>query len=147
VRFLNKEFELLGLVPLENKIIDTVELTKIMYPTAPSYKLNNLAAFFNLEHDDPHRALSDTYVTAELFIRLLNKIAHLPKETVNHLLKLEPAFHSDLRHLFIQSNQGDHQPKDAEFISFDGLIFNNIFESGHRISKLNASFGHLLDDI
>src|SRR5699024_9622344 len=45
------------------------------------------------------RALSDAYVTAQLFIELKNKLENLPYETLKQLKKLEHNFSSDLTDL------------------------------------------------
>src|SRR5690625_5312237 len=64
--FLNAELANNGLQQLTNPVLDTVELARILYPKAPSYKLGQLAEYLGIHHDDPHRALSDAYVTAKL---------------------------------------------------------------------------------
>src|SRR5699024_10481906 len=85
IRFLNKQFSLLNMDELRNEYIDTVELTQILYPTLKQYKLSSLAKSFNFKHSDPHRALSDTLVTAELFLHLKEKLHSLPHEVIRHL--------------------------------------------------------------
>src|SRR5690606_10254955 len=65
--FLNGELSKLEIPKLTNPVIDTVELSRILYPQAPGYQLGQLAEYFNIKHEDPHRALSDAYVTAKLF--------------------------------------------------------------------------------
>ncbi len=46
-------------------------MARILYPQAQSYKLEQLATHLNLKHDQPHRALSDAYTTAEIFIKIV----------------------------------------------------------------------------
>src|SRR5699024_12355722 len=87
--FLNAELANNGLQQLTNPVLDTVELARILYPKAPSYKLGQLAEYLDIHHDDPHRALSDAYVTAKLFIKLKEKINKLTYETITHLNMLE----------------------------------------------------------
>src|SRR5699024_4894562 len=95
------------------------------------FKLAQLADFFQIEHKDPHRALSDAYVTAELFLILKEKLLYLPYETMTHLLKLEKIFHSVFYSLLLKkqiqmiSRMMDHD--DVE--SYNGLSFKHIDDS------------------
>src|SRR5699024_5645686 len=41
--FLNAELARANMEPLQNPILDTVELSRILYPKSPSYKLSQLA--------------------------------------------------------------------------------------------------------
>lgn len=85
-KFLNHQLQEVGLQPLKIPAIDTVELTRIFYPTLNSYKLQDLATTFNLYHQNPHQADSDAYVTAELFIQITNKIKRLPNILLNKII-------------------------------------------------------------
>ncbi|CQR46668.1 hypothetical protein BN1058_00940 [Paraliobacillus sp. PM-2] len=94
--FLNAEFERVGLRPIQLPILDTVELSRILLPQAPSYKLEHLAKHLMFTHDAPHRALSDALVTTDLLHFLLEKLAQQPYELITQLKKLEPKLKSDL---------------------------------------------------
>lgn len=94
--FLNQEFERVGLKKLTSKTLDTVELSRMVLPTAPGFKLNQLAQFLSITHDDPHRALSDAYVTTDLLKVLLEELRNLPKTTLKKLLPLAEKLKSDL---------------------------------------------------
>ncbi|PAF11800.1 hypothetical protein CHH61_25365, partial [Shouchella clausii] len=63
-------------------VLDTVEMARILFPTADSYKLSDLALREGLNHERPHQADSDAYVTAELLLILLNKLKNLPHTTI-----------------------------------------------------------------
>ncbi len=56
---------------IENGFIDTLVLSKQLLPGLKKYNLNALAKKFGFENKDAHRALSDTIVTAKIFIELL----------------------------------------------------------------------------
>ncbi|WP_077621759.1 ATP-dependent DNA helicase DinG [Sediminibacillus massiliensis] len=94
--FLNYEIQAAGLTPLKQPVIDTVELSRIMLPQAPGFKLGQLSDYLDLQHTDPHRALSDATVTSKLLIHLLEKIRNLPYETLYQLQELEGTLKSDL---------------------------------------------------
>ncbi|KRL39063.1 helicase C-terminal domain-containing protein [Liquorilactobacillus uvarum] len=77
-RFLNAEFERVGYPASELEGIDTVQLSQILLPTLPSFKLSYLSEYLNLSHRHPHHADSDAEATAQLLIFLLKTIANLP---------------------------------------------------------------------
>jgi predicted DnaQ family exonuclease/DinG family helicase len=58
--------------PLNNPVIDTVELSRIFLYYLPDRKLESLAAHFKLQTEGAHRADVDTENTGELFLRLLD---------------------------------------------------------------------------
>lgn len=94
--FLQKEFERVGFQKIHPLSIDTVELTRILYPTLSSYKLSDLAKVFHIEHENPHQADSDAEVTAELLTILLKKLESLPYASLKILENLSKSFKSDI---------------------------------------------------
>ena len=78
-------------------VLDTVEMARILYPTADGYKLSDLAEKENLNHDRPHQADSDAQVTAELFLILLDRLTSLPIVTLKQLSYLSGGLKSDLQ--------------------------------------------------
>jgi ATP-dependent DNA helicase DinG len=147
--FLNGELSRIGMEELKTPVIDTVELSRILYPKAPSFKLSQLTEYLNIYHDDPHRAASDAYVTARLFITLKKKLATLPYETVEHLVKLEEKLKSDLRPLLqnqlTESAFSTVNPPQIE--TFRGLAFKEIEETEKEDIYMDTSFGEYLDGI
>lgn len=147
--FLNAELQTLSLPPLKNPVLDTVELSRFLFPQAPGFKLGQLAEFLNLEHQNPHRALSDAYVTAELFLMLKKKLFSLPYETIDHLSTLEPAFKSDLfAHLNSRKDSLAFTSKqDDSVVVYRGLAFKQSSQSPKQEIEVDTSFGDFLDDI
>src|SRR5699024_11201898 len=124
VGFLNAELIQANMTPLQNPMIDTVELSRILYPKSPGYKLSQLADHLNLTHDAPHRALSDAVVTAHLFLHIKQKLKTLPYETINHLLSLEKHLHSDLYHILFDCKQRLASLNNPpNIVSFGGIAF------------------------
>lgn len=147
--FLNEELQYHDLATLNNPVLDTVEMARILYPQAPSYKLGQLATYLNLAHTQPHRALSDAYITAEILIKLKTKIARLPYETVTHLLRLEKYLHSDL-YILLQKQQEKMTFSIGENESFDffnGLAFKKANPKEEKPQPITDSFGEFLDQI
>ena len=83
--FLENSFHEVGMPPLSLRAMDTVELTKILYPTLSSYRLGDLSNHFLLTHDSAHDAASDAHATAELFLQLKEKANNLPLVTLEKL--------------------------------------------------------------
>lgn len=73
---------------LKTSRVDTVELAQVFYPTFEKYNLIELASHLAIELDDAHTAIADAYATAQLFLRLKEKLRQLPKETLEKLLEL-----------------------------------------------------------
>jgi ATP-dependent DNA helicase DinG len=94
--FLQSELEEAGYNGFYGPKVDTVELAKISYPTAESYKLTELADRFTLSHDRPHQADSDAYVTALLLIHFIEVLSKLPLVTLETLEPLSKYLKSDL---------------------------------------------------
>ncbi len=69
--FINKHLVDLGLPPLANETLDTIELAKSKVFVA-SYSLAYLAKHFAIPQPAAHRALADVQVTRELFFKLLD---------------------------------------------------------------------------
>lgn len=147
--FLNEELAANGLKKLTNPVLDTVELARIIFPQAPSFKLGQLAEFLHINHHDPHRALSDAYVTAKLFLQLIEKLALLPYETITHLLNLEKWLKSDLYQILYEHQQafGFSLNESDEMDTYRGLAFRAIDDTKSKGSDLDIAFGHYLDDI
>lgn len=147
--FLNGELENISYTPLKNQVIDTVELSRILFPYAPGFKLGQLADYFSLNHKDPHRALSDAYVTAELFLILKEKLYTMPYETVTHLLKLEPVLKTDLFQILsdIQGNLAFSITEDPSIQIYQGLAFKKTAELHTKEVLVKSSYGEFLDRI
>jgi ATP-dependent DNA helicase DinG len=94
--FLQEELIEAGYNGFYGPVLDTVEMARILFPTADSFKLSDLALREGLNHERPHQADSDAYVTAELLLILLNKLKNLPHNTIDLLHKLSGGLKSDL---------------------------------------------------
>lgn len=122
--FLQEELKRCGFEGFYGWTIDTVELSKIMKPTSDGYKLNQLARQENLEHDQPHRADSDAYVTALLFLELNKKLDSLPLITLKKLHKLSFSLKSeisDLLHDIISEKLAKNEVRRPDLETFRGL--------------------------
>lgn len=94
--FLKAELENCGYELHDCPTIDTVELSRLLFPSLNSYKLSQLSSQFEIDHDQPHRADSDAEATAHLLLNLLTKLNGLPLTTLVKLEALAPHFQSSL---------------------------------------------------
>jgi len=71
MKFVNRHLLQIGLAPLENPLIDTVDLSRQKMPHLGSHKLGTLANEFGIDYSKAHRAIEDVKINAEVFLRLL----------------------------------------------------------------------------
>ncbi|GLC87037.1 ATP-dependent DNA helicase DinG [Lysinibacillus piscis] len=103
--FLQAELKRAGLPKWHGKKMDTVELAKIVFPTAFSFKLGDLAADLNIALANAHRADDDARATAELFKRCWQELLHLPQLTLEQMHKRSFQLKSNLSQLFFEALQ------------------------------------------
>ncbi|OAT81341.1 helicase C-terminal domain-containing protein [Desulfotomaculum copahuensis] len=60
---------------LPNPVYDTLELSRVLFPSFPGHRLAELCRRLNLEHASTHRALDDSLATAALYRKLLKTAA------------------------------------------------------------------------
>src|SRR5699024_3404959 len=147
--FLNYELKQAGLPPITQPVIDTVELSRILLPQAPSFKLGHLADWLNMTHDDPHRALSDARVTTKLLDYLLAKLKALPLTTMKQLSRLEPDLKSRLEMILqkqIEETKLNTNLNDQFSYAYQ-LAYKPIEETKSSIKKQSISFGNYLDQL
>ncbi|MRG88274.1 ATP-dependent DNA helicase DinG [Salinibacillus xinjiangensis] len=147
--FLNESLMAVGLSPLHEKVIDTVELARILAPRSPGYKLAQIAEYFEINHQHPHRALSDAYVTAEILLKLLNKAKNLPIEVLEQLIKLESKLKSDLYGLLSEWTEEKRYSIDQDegIEIYRGLALKKQHQHNRVKSEITSSFGDFMDDV
>ncbi|MBS4199481.1 ATP-dependent DNA helicase DinG [Bacillus sp. FJAT-49732] len=124
LRFLRNELEKEGYENIGLDSIDTVEFAKILFPTASSYKLSELAELLQLEHENPHQADSDALVTAELLLILIERTRSLPLITLEKLSDMAYSLKSDL-YIIFQSILKEKR-KNIENLQEDLEVFRGI---------------------
>lgn len=116
--FLNSELSRAGEKPLSTKCIDTVELSQVLFPTSQGFRVMDMADFLELSHENPHQALSDAYVTAELFICLSQKAQSVPYITLKKMRELSTSLGVDNYLLFEKAiKKKEEKPVKEELIS------------------------------
>ncbi|MCA1030484.1 ATP-dependent DNA helicase DinG [Bacillus timonensis] len=146
--FLQEELSNNGFQLFLGPTIDTVELARIMLPWADSYKLGQLAEDFSITHDNPHRADSDAEVTAELLLKMLDKMHQLPLITCQKLLQLSKYFKSDIYSILqdIVKQKENISSKPIEYEEYRGIALNKLkdsFQENTLFNESNLTFGKI----
>lgn len=61
---------------IKNSALDTVSVTKELFPELKKYNLGFLCKNFNISNPNAHRAMSDVLATYDLYKILYNKVSH-----------------------------------------------------------------------
>ena len=94
--FLQAALDRCGYLPFAGRLLDTLELSRLLFPTQSSYALGSLTQSLGIAHDRPHQADSDAIATAELFALCLRKLRELPMFTLQRLAGMFDPDRSDL---------------------------------------------------
>ena len=112
LKFLSHEAQLLGSsFPLEG--FDTILLARRFLPGLKRFKLDMVAAYLQIPASNRHRALGDAEITANVFLRLLERARQQGISTLAHLhrrLQLPVAWSGDITQVAV-SSKGIATPK------------------------------------
>lgn len=87
VGFIEKNAKRLG-IATDFTAIDTVGLARILLPDLSRYKLNNVAKALNVSLENHHRAVDDAGATAEIFLKLSDKLKEREIYNIGEIDKL-----------------------------------------------------------
>lgn len=122
--FLQHEFKRCGIQQWSGKQIDTVELTKIVFPTLPSYRLQDVAEYFDIALPSAHRADDDAEATAYLLKHCMEKLSKIPVQTLEQLHAKSFMLKSDIAFLLYDvlktARKNMHQPT---YPTFRGIAY------------------------
>ncbi len=82
IGFLKYNFEKYG-YKLENSYIDTLRLSKAVFPELKKYKLGLIASSLNIQVDVAHRALDDVRTLVAIFNRIMDKAKSVGATTID----------------------------------------------------------------
>ncbi|MHB8508884.1 MAG: helicase C-terminal domain-containing protein [Candidatus Dormibacteria bacterium] len=78
----------LGEDPGRRSVFDTIDLARVVLPSAPAYSLGGLCDHVALSHPRPHHALEDAEATFRLFLDLVGRLATMPDRLLVELRDL-----------------------------------------------------------
>lgn len=74
VGFIRNAAQTLQLPPVDNTVLDTVELSRCLLPQLNKHKLNIVAEHLGVVLEGHHRAVNDAQATAEIFIKFIDML-------------------------------------------------------------------------
>ncbi|BAL81135.1 3'-5' exonuclease [Caldisericum exile] len=90
--------------PLQNEVVDTLELARLIYPELSSHSLEKLVQTLNLKKEKAHRAFNDALMLYELFKKLLEESKTFADEDMK---LLKDIISSSRNFNFLFENHGD----------------------------------------
>ncbi|MBU5293259.1 PolC-type DNA polymerase III [Anaerosalibacter bizertensis] len=70
VGFMRENFSRIGM-EIDNPVLDTLELTRSLFPQLKNHKLNTIAKYLKVNLENHHRAVDDAEATADIFLKCL----------------------------------------------------------------------------
>ncbi|WP_338776757.1 ATP-dependent DNA helicase DinG [Metabacillus sp. FJAT-52054] len=141
--FVQAELQQAGYPRFIGGLMDTVELSRMVFPSFESYKLSELCRELDIQHDRPHQADSDAEVTARIFEIILQKLKTLPVTTLKSLRKLSDVFISDLHEilddLIEEGEDSPYQEGSQEVELYGTLAFSDVFTKAYTKESLQKS--------
>ena len=138
LNFIKKSFKSCGIKFKPRKVMDTLELFKVAFPTDKSYQLSELAEAHNIPLNNAHRADEDATTTAKLMIVAFKKFEQLPLDTLKQLYYLSKNLKYDLFDILFEMARLHNQteiPKDFE--RFEQIIYKK--QKDFKAPTLNYS--------
>lgn len=131
--FLQSEFARCGVPKWYGQEIDTVELSKIVFPSLPSYRLQDISEALNISLPAAHRADDDAEATSELLQRSIEKLHTLPVETLELLHRRSFKLKSDLAGLFYAVLKNIRHKRPIEtYEKYRGIPYKKIQKTNQR---------------
>lgn len=84
------------------QLFDTLDLARILLPTAPSHSLPHLSRQLGLAHPHPHRALSDADAARQLFLHLRQFGRGFPRELLEQMVEVARDWPHPLRDFLLE---------------------------------------------
>ncbi|MFE6073267.1 PolC-type DNA polymerase III [Paenibacillus sp. NPDC057886] len=75
--FIQASLKLLAMPELQNPVLDTLELARLLYPKMKNHRLNTLADKYKVALESHHRAIDDTIALAGILNGLVNDAAQM----------------------------------------------------------------------
>lgn len=75
-------------VAFDNPVVDTLQLSRGLFPKLQKHKLDAVAKHLNIKMDNHHRALDDAKTTAQIFVKCLELLKASSIETIDDIDKL-----------------------------------------------------------
>ncbi|MEF3244615.1 MAG: 3'-5' exoribonuclease [Caldisericaceae bacterium] len=74
--------------PVKNRVIDTLELARLMFPELQSHSLEKLVSTFKIKSEKAHRAFNDALMLYEVFKKIIEEKKNFPKDDLGKLKRI-----------------------------------------------------------
>lgn len=103
IGFLNHDLTMLKLETQDTPILDTCSIARRLFPGLYSYSLESLAIYLGIKSEKYHRALEDSIVCMEIFLKCCTKIGDLDYITLEDILVVnESGLNSDISEILLE---------------------------------------------
>ncbi|MEX2104877.1 MAG: PolC-type DNA polymerase III, partial [Bacilli bacterium] len=83
--FMTQACKKLSFEPINNPVLDTLQLARYLYPSMKNHRLNTLTAKFNVSLDNHHRAVDDAGATARILWNMVKETVERKITNLNQL--------------------------------------------------------------
>lgn len=97
--FLQRALDACGYSPFQGRVLDTIDMLRMVMPGLSSLSLSMVSAELELEHERPHHADSDAEATAMIWLQCLERLEQLPLITIQRLAHLFSGDHAGVQDL------------------------------------------------
>ena len=129
--------------------VDTVELAQVFYPTFEQYKLSHLSKVLNLDLAQAHTAIEDARATGQLLFHLMDKIASLPRQTIEMLLTFSDNLLFETELVIRDAIRGQNLGLSKEYVMLEesGIVLRRpaAYKAERKLSQDFATNIALLD--
>jgi len=129
---------------LRNKRLDTLFLSRIFLPFLSRMKLGTVAAHFNIDLENAHRALDDARATGLIFLHLIEKAIATDNQVLQKITKLLYKNNNRVKYFFqpildykIKNNIKVSSANITEDISFVNQFYNIIGEGDYKLETVD----------
>ncbi|MBS4025649.1 MAG: 3'-5' exoribonuclease [Clostridia bacterium] len=137
-----------NILPTENQLLCTHQLSKRLLPGHASYTLKSLCHYFRLDLGKHHNALEDALACAQLFIKLIKDYDLTDFDAIFSQTRIKPGqlssstFHTsfvqgrklDLSNFEINNNANKEDPLYGKYIVFTGKLVIPRDEAGKLVA-------------
>ena len=127
---------------VQSKILDTLEISRLLLPWMKNHKLQTLVEYFSVDMHSTHRALVDAEAVAQLFPKLLHQLTGLRLYQIDLILRILQGSNDGLKTLiknvrsYIDTNKPVIKPHQTQY---DNNILGKTNSSGDDQSELKVS--------
>lgn len=122
-------------------VFDSIDLARVVFPSAPSYSLGGLCDLVGLQHPRPHHALEDAEATFRVFLALVRAAGALEPEVLDELRRLTSGSSHSLRTVFHDMATPGEPPALAQAVAPELPEAPRVAQKTYQPEELAALLG------